>query len=90
MPFTQEERKEAEQIRRELNNTINSNPQPREKLERLGQVWNTEELSRDFEVHGFMAPLVVVTRKSDGKKGSLMFQHGPPRLYFFWEEHKDD
>jgi hypothetical protein len=47
-----------------------------------GPVWDTAELTRDFAVIGFMAPLVVVRRKSDGVKGSLEFQHGPPRLYF--------
>jgi len=44
-------------------------------------VWNTEELSEDYEVIGFMAPFVVVRRKGDGKKGSLEFQH-QPRFYF--------
>lgn len=52
-----------------------------------GQVWNTEELERDYTVKGFGAPLCVVTRKSDGKVGSLFFQHHP-RFYFGWEEDK--
>ena len=52
-----------------------------------GQVWNTEELTRDFEVLGFAAPLVVVRRRADGKKGSLCFTHSP-RFYFGWDEHK--
>ena len=30
---------------------------------------------------GFVAPLIVVRRKSDGVRGSLEFQHDP-RLYF--------
>ena len=34
-----------------------------------------------------MAPLVVVRRKSDGVKGSLMFQHSP-RFYFGFEPHR--
>jgi hypothetical protein len=38
-------------------------------------------LTKDFEVIGFMAPLVVVRRKADGVKGSLEFQHSP-RLYW--------
>jgi hypothetical protein len=50
------------------------------------QTWTTEELTRDFEVQGFMAPFVVVVRKSDGKKGSLRFRHNP-RVYFEWKEH---
>jgi hypothetical protein len=38
-------------------------------------------LQEEFEVLGFVAPFVVVRRKSDGQKGSLMFQHRP-RFYF--------
>lgn len=45
------------------------------------KVWNTQELSQDFEVKGFLAPFVYVKRKSDGAEGSLMFQHRP-RFYF--------
>jgi hypothetical protein len=47
--------------------------------------WNTEALRRDFEVLGFCAPFVVVRRRSDGKKGSLQFNHNP-RIYFGWQE----
>jgi hypothetical protein len=43
--------------------------------------WNTEELQRDFTVQGFLAPFVVVVRKSDGVKGTLEFTHNP-RVYF--------
>ena len=46
-----------------------------------GQVWNTKELQKDFTVQGFASPCVVVTRKSDGTKGTLEFIH-QPRLYF--------
>jgi len=46
-------------------------------------VWDTQELQRDFDVLGFMAPFVVVTRKADGKKGSLTFQHSPRFYYGF-------
>ena len=31
----------------------------------------TDQLREEFEVLGFMAPFVVVRRKSDGKKSSL-------------------
>jgi hypothetical protein len=73
----------TEAIRRERQADINAEPGSREALEaEYGQVWDTEQLTRDFEVIGFMAPLVVVRRRSDGVKGSLEFQHGPPRLYF--------
>jgi hypothetical protein len=50
-----------------------------------GQVWDTTQLSEDFEVLGFLAPFVIVRRKSDDKKGSLMFQHSP-RFYFTFKE----
>ena len=68
---------------------INAEPGSREALEaQYGQVWDTQQLAQDFEVIGFLAPLVVVRRKADGMKGSLEFQHGPPRLYFNFEPHK--
>lgn len=78
---------ETETIRREMVQTINSAAKTREELEQLhGQVWNTDELQQDFEVLGFMAPLVVVQRRSDNCKGSLYFQHSP-RIYFDFTPH---
>jgi hypothetical protein len=78
----------TEAIRRERLAEINAVPGSREALEaEHGQVWTTSELGRDFEVLGFMAPLVVVRRKADGVKGSLEFQHSP-RLYFNWQPHE--
>lgn len=72
----------TENIRRQKVAEINSNPSERERLEaEYGQVWDTNEVSENFEIIGFMTPYVVVIRKSDGIKGSLMFQHSP-RLYF--------
>lgn len=41
----------------------------------------TDELSAEYEVLGFLAPFVVVRRKSDGVKGSMEFTHSP-RFYF--------
>jgi hypothetical protein len=77
----------TETIRREMVDEINSVPGSREALEQEhGQVWDTDQLRNDFEVTGFMAPFVAVKRKSDGKKGSLMFQHSP-RFYFGWTEY---
>lgn len=52
-----------------------------------GQIWNTEEVSRDFEIEGFCAPCVVAYRKSDRQRGLLMFQHHP-RFYFAFEPSK--
>lgn len=73
---------ETEAIRRKEQAEINAAAGPRAELEaRHGQVWDTGELQRDFDVIGFMAPYVVVSRKADGKKGSLQFQH-TPRFYF--------
>lgn len=50
-----------------------------------GPTWDTAALTNDFEVLGFMAPFVVVRRRSDGKRGSLEFTHNP-RVYFNWTE----
>jgi hypothetical protein len=47
------------------------------------QTWTTEQLREDFEVTAFAAPFVVVTRRADGVKGTLMFDHSP-RLYHHW------
>lgn len=81
---------ETEKIRREQMELIISNPQPKEVIaQHFGKVWNTQELGHDFEVHGFMAPYVVVTRKADKQIGSLMFQP-QPRYYFAFEPHHAD
>ena len=72
----------TEQIRREQVEEINKDPGSRESLEvKHGQVWDTTELSQEFNVLGFMAPYVVVVRKKDNVKGSMQFQHSP-RFYF--------
>jgi hypothetical protein len=74
----------TEAIRRAQLAQINAVTATREALvAKHGQVWNTDELARDFEVLGFLAPYVVVRRKADGQLGSLAFQHDP-RLYFGW------
>jgi hypothetical protein len=78
----------TEPIRRQRLAEINAEPGSREALEvQHGRVWTTSELAEQFEVIGFMAPLVVVRRKSDGVKGSLEFQHNP-RLYFNFRPHE--
>ena len=72
----------TENYRRARVNELNSNAGEREILEeKYGQVWDTDQLTDDFDVQGFMAPFIVVTRKSDRQKGSLEFQHNP-RFYF--------
>ena len=77
----------TETIRRERLAEINAEPGSRKALEaQYGQVWDTTQLGEDFEVIGFMAPLVVVRRKVNGQKGSLEFQHHP-RFYFSFAPH---
>ena len=73
----------TEGIRRELVNVINAVPIERKMLEADvgGRVWDTNELCADYDVLGFMAPFVVVRRRADGKRGSMMFQHHPR---FYW------
>jgi pterin-4a-carbinolamine dehydratase len=79
---------ETEPFRRqrvaELNNAVQSTDKEaeRKRLEELhGKVWDTVQLTKDFQVIDFGAPFVVVKRLSDGAKGSLEFQHHP-RFYF--------
>jgi len=77
----------TESIRREMLAEINAQPGSREALEaEHGKVWNTDEMCNDFEAIGFMAPLVVVRRRSDGVKGSLFFQNSP-RYYYGFSAH---
>jgi hypothetical protein len=76
----------TENVRREMQAELNAAAHPERAATeaQYGQCWTVDELTRDFEVIGFAAPLVVVRRKADGVKGSLMFQHSP-RLYFRFE-----
>ena len=75
----------TEQERREAVATINADPGSREALEaEYGQVWDTQEMQRDFTPLGFGAPMIAVIRKADNVKGSLLFQHRP-RFYFHFE-----
>jgi hypothetical protein len=75
----------TESARRQMLVEINVAPGSREFLEaKHGQVWDTDQLQDDFEVLGFMAPMIVVRRRADSVKGSLMFQ-GSPRFYFGFE-----
>ena len=75
---------DTEDLRRrrlvEINRTVESDDviAERQRLEaRYGQIWDAAQLAKDFDVLGFMAPYVVVRRRSDGRKGSLEFQHLP-------------
>ena len=76
---------ETEEFRRGLVAVLNSNKTDRQVLEEwYGEVWDTDELQRDFIVQAFYAPFVIVTRRKDGVRGSLMFQDHP-RYYFKFE-----
>jgi hypothetical protein len=78
---------ETETIRRQMVATINADPGSRPDLEsKYGQVWDTSQLQDDFQVLGFMAPFVVVKRRLDGVRGSLMFQNSPRFYYSFQPE----
>ena len=71
-----------DQVRVERLVEINSEPRNRDALEAVyGRVWDTAQLAAEFEVLGFLAPFVVVQRRSDRQRGSLEFQISP-RLYF--------
>ena len=76
---------DVELLRRARALELNRNAEARQQLlARHAEVWDTEELARDFELIGFAAPYVVVRRKADGEMGSLEFQHHP-RFYFNFE-----
>ena len=73
---------------REINSAAESTLEEKERtrLEALyGDVWDTEQLRKEFKVESFMAPYVIVTKLSDNKRGTLCFQHSP-RFYFNWQE----
>lgn len=77
---------DTEGIRRQRLIEINEIPKDRDALEsEYGQTWDTKELAREFIVVGFLAPIIVVKRKSDGVVGSLEFPHDP-RIYFNFQE----
>lgn len=44
-------------------------------------VWDSAEAFKEFAFLEIHAPFASVIRKSDGKRGSLEFQHNP-RFYF--------
>ncbi len=74
----------TEAARREMVPEVNATKDDEVK----GPTWDTEALQRDFTVEGFMAPFVVVRRKSDGQRGSLKFRHSP-RVYFDFEPYTE-
>jgi len=79
--MTENKTERLRQVQQELAEAEAAERDRLEKIYGRGNVWNTEELRRDFDVRAFLAPYVVVTRRSDGVKGTLQFQHRP-RFYF--------
>ena len=78
----------AETIRIERLVEINLTPGTRAHLiEQYGQVWDTRELTTEFEVISVTEPFVAVRRRADGCLGSLEFQRNP-RFYFNYEPDK--
>lgn len=74
-----------ESLRRERLTELNREPADRETLQaRYGQVWDTAELTNSFEVVEFLAPFVLVRRRSDQQLGSMEFQN-QPRFFFNFE-----
>lgn len=72
----------TEGFRRVLTEALNATGVPEAYK---GPIWDTEGMQVDFEVLGFMAPYVVVRRRSDGVRGTLLFTHHP-RFYFDFRE----
>jgi hypothetical protein len=71
-------------IRKRWNAEINARPKSRAELEEMwGAVWNHMEMRKKFNQFFFANPVLVCRRKSDGTKGTLLFQYSP-RLYFRW------
>ena len=61
-----------------------ANAQERARLEATyGQVWDKDQLRQDFEVLQFAAPMVIVTRRADGVRGTIYFTHMPRFYYSF-------
>lgn len=94
--MTEVKKDETENIRRELQQITNQEVQSddpvaeRARLEAehgAGNVWSTDELRDQFDVHGFMAPFVSVRKKDTKEEGTLQFQHHP-RFYFGWVPNK--
>lgn len=76
----------TEVLRRERCAQLAAEADVRQRLEeRHGQVWDTDQLQADFEVRSFLAPFVLVRRKSDGVEGTVEFQ-ARPRFYFRFEK----
>ena len=56
--------------------------------ERFGDTWDTKELQEVYDVVGFGGGICVVTRKSDGVRGTLDFTHMPRFYHSFYPDTK--
>lgn len=75
-----------ESVRREMVSKINGFVGSKEELEKKhGKVYDTHDLDELYEITGFMAPFIVVRRRSDNTKGTMIFQD-QPRYYFSFKE----
>jgi hypothetical protein len=80
---------ETEGVRRFLVHRINASLSPDEQQRyhelclEYGEdnVFDPSGLQENFEMLEFLSPYVLVIRKSDNQKGTLMFSHSP-RFYF--------
>jgi len=82
----------TEDVRRVMTASINAEAlsvEEKDLCEKYGQLWDTQQLQQDYTVHGFMAPFVKVTRKSDNVDGLMMFSHHP-RWYHSFEPTEHD
>ena len=76
-PTERAERETFDEVRRQLI----ALGVPEAEAAKATEKYDTKQLQEHFTVQGFLAPFVSVTRKSDGKKGVMMFTHHP-RWYF--------
>lgn len=76
----------TETTRRQMTAEINAEAASRAALEaKHGEVLDTAQVQEKYEVLGFAAPCVIVRRRTDGKRGTLFFQHSP-RFFFLFQE----
>lgn len=76
---------DTELLRQQLTARLNARARDRADLaSQYGEVWDGDEVRRDFEILGFLAPFVRVRRPTDDVEGLLTFQHHP-RYYFAFE-----
>ena len=85
---------ETEPFRREavakINSQVESNDADKERARleaKYGKVYDTKEVSAEFEIEGFMAPYIVCTSRRTKEKGTMEFQHDP-RFYFNFRPYK--